>query len=77
MSCNGLKIYVDMDEYILIFVWSGDVIGVGILKIKLDKGYLVDLNDYVYGRLIEYVNNIDIKMKDIWIFVECENNNFS
>ncbi|MET1374801.1 hypothetical protein ABUR95_15685, partial [Staphylococcus aureus] len=57
--------------------WSGDAIGAGTSKIKLDKGHLADLNDYVHGRLTEYVNNIDIKMKDIRTSVERENNNFS
>ncbi|GAB5718231.1 hypothetical protein JMUB7511_04060 [Staphylococcus aureus] len=76
-SRNGLKIYADMDEHTPIFVWSGDAIGAGTSKIKLDKGHLADLNDYVHGRLTEYVNNIDIKMKDIRTSVERENNNFS
>ncbi|HCY7018341.1 TPA: hypothetical protein O2D35_002511 [Staphylococcus aureus] len=58
-------------------LWSGDAIGAGTSKIKLDKGHLADLNDYVHGRLTEYVNNIDIKMKDIRTSVERENNNFS
>lgn len=72
-----MKIYADMDEHTPIFVWSGDAIGAGTSKIKLDKGHLADLNDYVHGRLTEYVNNIDIKMKDIRTSVERENNNFS
>ncbi len=76
-SRNGLKIYADMDEHTPIFVWSGDAIGAGTSKIKLDKGHLADLNDYVHGRLTEYVNNIDLKMKDIRTSVERENNNFS
>ncbi|MBE5665843.1 hypothetical protein HUZ99_06470 [Staphylococcus sp. SS87] len=76
-SRNGLKIYADMDEHTPIFVWSGDAIGAGTSKIKLDKGHLADLYDYVHGRLTEYVNNIDIKTKDIRTSVERENNNFS
>lgn len=72
-----MKIYADMDEHTPIFVWSGDAIGAGTSKIKLDKRHLADLNDYVHGRLTEYVNNIDLKMKDIRTSVERENNNFS
>ncbi|MFG6128775.1 hypothetical protein ACF7ID_14030, partial [Staphylococcus aureus] len=42
-SRNGLKIYADMDEHTPIFVCSGDAIGAGTSKIKLDKGHLADL----------------------------------
>ena len=76
-SRNGLKIYADMDEHTQYLYGVVMLLVLVHQKIKLDKGHLADLNDYVHGRLTEYVNNIDIKMKDIRTSVERENNNFS
>ncbi|MFW3612432.1 hypothetical protein ACN9U3_08795 [Staphylococcus caprae] len=75
-SRNGLKIYADMDENTPIFIWSGDAVGAGVSKIKLDKGHLAELSSYVDTRLTNYINQIDSKMKDIRKSTVDEHNKF-
>ncbi|MDK6298720.1 hypothetical protein QP156_11885 [Staphylococcus caprae] len=75
-SRNGLKIYADMDENTPIFIWSGDAVGAGVSKIKLDKGHLAELSSYVHTRLTNYINQIDSKMKDIRKSTVDEHNKF-
>ena len=75
-SKNGLKIYADMDEHTPIFVWSGDALGAGAPHIKLDKSNLGELESYVHGRLTNYVEQINKKMKDVQQSVEEDHDKF-
>lgn len=75
-SRNGLKLYADMDEHIPIFVWSGDAIGAGAPKIKLDKAHLAELESYVHTRLSDYVSQIESKMKDVQQSVKKDHDRF-
>ncbi|WP_323704482.1 hypothetical protein [Mammaliicoccus sp. Dog046] len=75
-SKHGLKIYADMDEHTPIFVWSGDALGAGAPKIKLDKSNLSELESYVNGRLTNYVEQISAKMKDVQQSVDEDHDKF-